>query len=112
MESRTHRPVRLTEEPDETAFRGPDLLTAEEAAVYLRVAPKWVYANAREIGGFRLLGDRGPWRFSRRELLARRSAMGRPPRSALARTGAGGRKRTHMLAGAPMLPAEPRREVR
>jgi len=44
MESRTH-PVRLADEPDETAFRGPDLLTAEEAAVYLRVAPKWVYAN-------------------------------------------------------------------
>jgi hypothetical protein len=33
MESRTH-PVRL--EAQETAFRGPDLLTAEEAAVLLR----------------------------------------------------------------------------
>lgn len=43
MESHTHRPVRLAEEADETAFRGPDLLTAEEAAVYLRVAPKWIY---------------------------------------------------------------------
>ncbi len=112
MGFRTHRPVRLTEEA-ETAFPGPDLLTAEEAAVLLRVARKFVYAHAPALGGWRLLGDRGPWRFSRRELLARRSAAERiPSRPARASRGTGARKRTHTLAGAPMLPAEPRREVR
>jgi hypothetical protein len=109
MASHTHRPVRLAEKADETAFRGADLLTAEEAAVLLRVARKFVYAHAPALGGWRLLEDRGPWRFSRRELLARRSAVGRAPRTG---RGAGGRERTHTLAGAPMLPAEPRREVR
>ncbi len=47
----------------------PELLTAEEAAQLLRVRPAWVYAHARELGGLRLLGERGPWRFSRRQLL-------------------------------------------
>ncbi len=47
----------------------PELLTAEEAAQLLRVRPAWVYAHARELGGQRLLGEKGPWRFSRRRLL-------------------------------------------
>jgi hypothetical protein len=47
----------------------PELLTAEEAARLLRVRKAWVYAHARELGGWRLLGERGPWRFSRRRLL-------------------------------------------
>ena len=53
---------RLRDEPQE-------LLTAEEAARVLRVRRAWVYAHARELGRWRLLGDRGPWRFSRRRLL-------------------------------------------
>jgi hypothetical protein len=110
MESGTH-PVRLTE-AQETAFRGPDLLTAEEAAVLLRVARKFIYAHAPALGGWRLLGDRGPWRFSRRELLARRSAAGRVPSRPARASPSTGRRRIHTLAGAPMLPAEPRREVR
>lgn len=48
----------------------PELLTAEEAARLLRVRPAWIYSHARELGGRRLLGEQGPWRFSRRELLA------------------------------------------
>ena len=48
----------------------PELLTAREAAGLLRVRLGWVYAHARELGGWRLLGNRGPWRFSRRRLLA------------------------------------------
>jgi hypothetical protein len=47
----------------------PDILTAEETAGLLRVRRAWVYANARQLGGWRLLGDRGPWRFSRRALV-------------------------------------------
>lgn len=47
----------------------PELLTAEEAARLLRVRPAWIYAHARELGGWRLLGARGPWRFRRRQLL-------------------------------------------
>jgi hypothetical protein len=47
----------------------PELLTAEEAARLLRVRKAWVYAHARELGGWRLLGEQGPWRFSRRRLL-------------------------------------------
>ncbi len=47
----------------------PELLTADEAARLLRVHKAWVYAHARELGGWRLLGERGPWRFSRRRLL-------------------------------------------
>jgi hypothetical protein len=53
---------RLRDEP-------PELLTVEEAARLLRVCPAWVYTHARELGGWRLLGERGPWRFSRRRLL-------------------------------------------
>lgn len=51
---------------DEPAFarRAADLLTAQEAAQLLRVRRAWVYANARELGGRRLLGERRPWRFS------------------------------------------------
>jgi hypothetical protein len=45
------------------------LLTAEEVSRLLRVRKAWVYAHARELGGWRLLGERGPWRFSRRRLL-------------------------------------------
>lgn len=48
----------------------PELLTAEEAARLLRVRPAWIYSHARELGGRRLLGEQGPWRFSRRQLLA------------------------------------------
>lgn len=48
----------------------PELLTAEEAAGLLRVRPAWIYSHARELGGRRLLGEQGPWRFSRRQLLA------------------------------------------
>jgi hypothetical protein len=47
----------------------PELLTAEETAQLLRVRPAWVYAHARELGGRRLLGESGPWRFIRRQLL-------------------------------------------
>lgn len=48
----------------------PELLTAEEAARLLRVRPAWIYSHARELGGRRLLGEQGPWRFSRPQLLA------------------------------------------
>lgn len=111
MESR-HQPVWLAEEADKPDEDGPDLFTVEEAAVYLRVAPKWIYANAREIGGFRLLGDRGPWRFPRRELPTRRERLGavpaRPPHDRRSR--ASGRRTTP--SGVPILPSEPRRETR
>jgi hypothetical protein len=56
----------------------PDLLTAQEAAQLLRVRREWVYANARELGGWRLLGERGPWRFSRRRLQASQGAPSAP----------------------------------
>jgi hypothetical protein len=61
----------------------PELLTAEEAARLLRVRPAWIYVHARELGGWRLLGERGPWRFSRRRLLGKGrdrhgQALGRP----------------------------------
>jgi hypothetical protein len=111
MESRPHQPVRLAAQ--ESTFRGVELLTAEEAAVLLRVARKFVYAHAAALGGWRLLGDRGPWRFSRRELLERREQAGRvPPRPSRTGPRAGGRQRTRTLAGAPVLPAEPRLEAR
>jgi len=57
-----------------------ELLTADEAAGLLRVRCGWVYAHASELGGWRLLGDRGPWRFSRRELL-RATPPTREPRA-------------------------------
>jgi len=67
----------------------PDrLLTVKEVAAFLRVRPDWVYAHARELGGWRLLGDRGPWRFSRQNLAtapgapARRRSHERPFRRA------------------------------
>jgi hypothetical protein len=111
MESRTQT-VRLTEAADESASQGSDLLTAEEAAVFLRIGLKFVYRHAAELGGFRLLGDRGPWRFTRAELrqrpiASRRVAPRRAVRSRSARTS--GRARTP--SGAPLLPAEPRREA-
>lgn len=63
---------RASDVADETSGlrdEPPELLTAEEAARLLRVRKAWVYAHARELGGWRLLGERGPWRFSRRRLL-------------------------------------------
>jgi Helix-turn-helix domain len=92
---------------------GSDLLTAEEAAELLRVARKWVYAHATELGGFRLLGDRGPWRFSRRELLERyaSSPNSGAARRFPARRAARSRERTHTPSGAPILHAEPRVEA-
>ncbi len=111
MESHT-KPVRLAEEADETAFGGPDLLTAEEAAVFLRVGLKFIYAHAAELGGFRLLGDSGPWRFSRAELRQRPTALQRVvPRRAVRARGAHERERAHTPSGAPLLPPEPRREA-
>jgi len=91
-----------------------DLLTTAEAARVLRVAPKFVYSHARELGGFRLLGDRGPWRFAHRDLLARSSFA---PELVLshrtrARAAARGHKQTHTPSGAPLLPSEPRGEAR
>jgi hypothetical protein len=72
-ESRNYRlSVLPTDGEDETSVRAPELLTVKEAAVLLRVERKWVYGHARELGGLRLLGDRGPWRSRRRDLLARR----------------------------------------
>jgi hypothetical protein len=77
------------------------------------VDPKWVYAHARELGGYRLLGDRGPWRFRRRDLLARREAPERrsPVRAVRPRRPSGGGRPTRTPGGAPILPAEPRREA-
>jgi hypothetical protein len=66
----------------------PELLTAEEAARLLRVRLGWIYAHARELGGWRLLGERGPWRFSRRRLLGEgegESAAGRRPAASATR---------------------------
>jgi hypothetical protein len=70
--------------PDKPVPRSepPDLLTAQEAAQLLRVRREWVYAYARELGGWRLLGERGPWRFSRRRLQAPQSAPSAPASSA------------------------------
>jgi hypothetical protein len=107
VESRQHHFDSLLDEADAADLRAAELLTAAEAAVLLRVARKFIYAHASALGGWRLLGDRGPWRFSRRELLARRANAAPPsprsPRSARATTG-------RALAGAPVLAAEPRRE--
>jgi hypothetical protein len=113
MESRNHRPVWFAEEAEEPAGRGPDLLTAEEAAVLLRVGLQFIYRHAAELGGFRLLGDRGPWRFTRAELRRRQPPPQRvPPRRTVRARGARNRERTHTPSGAPLLPAEPRREAR
>jgi hypothetical protein len=110
MASRDQR-LRVLEggEHDEGDAHEPELLTVAEAAVYLRVAPKWVYANARELGGYRLLGDRGPWRFRRRDLLERREPPERraPARHVRARRSADAGRPTRT----PLLPAEPRREA-
>ena len=113
MESRKHRLDLLEEGEDtEARTREPELLTVGEAAAYLRVDSKWVYAHARELGGYRLLGDRGPWRFRRRDLLARREAERRSPVRALrSRQPSGARRPTRTPSGAPILPAEPRREA-
>jgi hypothetical protein len=46
-----------------------DSLRVGEAAALLRVHPSWIYAHARELGGWRLRGDRGAWLFDRRRLL-------------------------------------------
>jgi hypothetical protein len=90
-----------------------ELLTAAEAASVLRVARKFVYAHAKELGGSRLLGDRGPWRFQRRQLLARVLSAPEPalPRRRRARSNAASRKPTHTPNGAPILPSEPREPV-
>jgi hypothetical protein len=110
VESRYHLDS-LLDEADATDLCAAELLTAAEAAVLLRVARKFIYAHAPALGGWRLLGDRGPWRFSRRELLARRATAAppspRPPRSARATTG---RAPARTPAGAPVLAAKPRRE--
>ncbi len=82
----------------------PDLLTAGEAAQLLRVRREWVYAHALELGGWRLLGERGPWRFSRRRLQAPPSAPSAPA-SAVPRTRPRERSST---ADAPLL-RRPRR---
>jgi hypothetical protein len=114
MESRKYRLVGLPGGDDDgDRVQDPELLTADEAADLLRVARKWVYAHAAELGGWRLLGDRGPWRFSRRELLARRSPVAErgPARRAPARRVARAGARTHTRNGAPILHAEPRREA-
>jgi hypothetical protein len=78
VESRQHHFDSLLDEADAADLRAAELLTAAEAAVLLRVARKFIYAHAPALGGWRLLGDRGPWRFSRRALLARR-ANAAPP---------------------------------
>lgn len=114
MESSDRRLAWSAEEAGEPAGRGTDLLTAEEAAVLLRVGLKFIYAHAAELGGFRLLGDRGPWRFTLAELQRRQfSAPQRvPPRRSVRARGARNRERTRTPSGAPLLPAEPRREAR
>jgi hypothetical protein len=64
------------------------------------------------VGGFRLLGDRGPWRFTRAELRQRPIASRRvAPRRAVRSRGAHISGRTRTPSGAPLLPAEPRREA-
>ncbi|MGO9319223.1 MAG: helix-turn-helix domain-containing protein [Solirubrobacteraceae bacterium] len=104
---------RVAAGENEVAVGGPDLLTAEEAAVLLRVGRKFIYAHAHALGGWRLLGDRGPWRFSRSELLAHRPAVPRiRPHPTRASRGVRGREQARTPAGAPLLPAEPRREAR
>lgn len=112
VQSRKDRVEWLAGEAEEARVRRPEVLTAEEAAALLQVARKFIYAHARELGGYRLLGDRGPWRFSRLDLLERRE----PPvrRRGAQRTRAGrpstaGPARTP--CGAPILPAEPRRRA-
>jgi hypothetical protein len=107
VESRQHHLDSLLDEAGATDLRAAELLTAAEAAVLLRVARKFIYTHASALGGWRLLGDRGPGRFSRRELLARRaSAAPASPRPLRSARGAPART----PAGAPVLAAEPRRE--
>jgi hypothetical protein len=103
--------------PDRTAETGADgspagnapdreLLTAAEAAVLLRVERSWIYAHAAEIGGWRLLGDRGPWRFARQRLLQGPASS---PDVLLARRRARPARRTSgRLAGPELLPIAPR----
>jgi hypothetical protein len=95
----------------EDAAEWPDegeLLTAAEAARVLRVARRFVYEHASELGGWRLLGERGPWRFARQELLERC----RPGQRGASPQGRGrARKQTHTPSGVPILPSEPRREA-
>jgi hypothetical protein len=67
-----------------------DLITAKQAARMLRVHRDWVYSHALEIGGWRLLGDHGPWRFSR-------IALSKP----LTITGAAHRRHAMRPAGLP-----------
>ncbi len=113
MDTREHRLVPLAGKAEESDLHRPEVLTAGEAAELLRVARKFVYAHAPALGGWRVLGDRGPWRFSRRELLARQQQGGRAPlRPTRARNAPNSRERTHTPAGVPILPSEPRREAR
>ena len=80
----------------------PELLTADEAAGLLRVRRAWVYAHARELGGWRLLDDRGPWRFSRRELLRAASPPASDPKAVSAQ-----RRRPRVPRPNPSIPLLP-----
>jgi hypothetical protein len=73
------RNERLQDDEHGGARRDPELVTIEEAAVLLRVHRNWVYEHARALGGWRLLGDRGPWRFNRRKLITGPPAVAPPP---------------------------------
>lgn len=72
------------------------------------------FQRRRALGGWRLLGESGPWRFARHDLLARRS--GAPELGSLqgtrARAPARRHERTYTPTGVPILPSEPRREAR
>jgi excisionase family DNA binding protein len=87
----------------------PELLTAEEAATYLRVTRSWVYEHAAELGGYRLLGDRGRWRFPRSRLLGadRPETVARsapPPARARRRRPPGSSSTVTLLPITPRLP--------
>ncbi|MGH2853116.1 MAG: hypothetical protein ACRDLF_02845 [Solirubrobacteraceae bacterium] len=69
IESREHDTAELQRQLATARRTEPELLTAEETAQLLRVRPAWVYAHAHELGGRRLLGESGPWRFNRCQLL-------------------------------------------
>jgi hypothetical protein len=84
----------------------PGVLTAGEAAELLRVQRAWVYAHAHELGGWRLLGKSGPWRFARDRLL--QAGQASPP---VARRGRSVRRAARPQSAVALLPVRPRRAI-
>jgi hypothetical protein len=100
----------IHDRPAAQSVAEPELLTVAEAARELRVAPKFVYRHARELGGWRLFGEHGPWRFARHELLAARPGHAAAQRSGAPRR-ARARKQARTPSGAAILPSKARREA-